>query len=199
MEVPEYTSPMPAVSVDEADLKFPVRVFELVGGVPTTEIPCIAPCPLSGSVFKFAIPGRATGGQPTRVFRVMTMIGPVSGLRPRDSVQPADPPFFDDEISSTHTTTGITTTARITGIVDRSVVPERTGCVKPGPGGSCQKQGTIVPYRALRYATLTFSGSTISEYFTAATAALAPEQAALDKGRPADPSNNWTTSEGLLP
>jgi len=49
--------------------RFAARVaaegIQLVGGVPTTEIPCIAPCPLSGSVFKFAIPGRAAHGLPS--------------------------------------------------------------------------------------------------------------------------------------
>ena len=201
MQGPEFVSQMPAVSTEETTLVFPAKVFAVVAGVPTTEIPCIAPCPPSGNVFKFAIPPRVTGGQPARVFRVMTMIGQVSSLWPRDSVHLAFPPFFDDAITWT-STTGVTTTTRLTGIVDRTVVPERTGCVRfaSSPTGPiCIQQGTIVPYRALRAATLTFASTTKSRYEIAATATLPPAVAATDGVRDSVPANNWSTTEDTLP
>jgi hypothetical protein len=202
MTGPVYESLMPGVSVQELDLTFPVKVFEVVSGVPAVELPCIAPCSAEDNVFKFAIPPRAPGVQPARMFRVMTMIGRVGSLWPRDGVDgvhTAAPPFVDEAITWTNPFTNQTTTTKLTGIVDHSVVPERTGCVRPF-GGGCLKQGAIVPYRALRYAALTFSGSTVSEYATAATAALTPVQAAPDKARlDFDPANNWSTFEGVLP
>ena len=132
----------------------------------------------------------------------MTMIGQVSSLWPSDGTPAVSPPFFDDEIIWTNPFTNVTTTTGLTGIADRTVVPERTGCVRyaPGPTGGCLKQGTIVPYRALRFATLTFASTIDSQYDTATTAALTPEQAAPDKSRSSqDPNNNWSTSEGVLP
>ena len=198
-EEPGYTSP--TISTEETNISFPAKVFEVVAGVPTTEIPCLAPCPPSGSVFKFAIPPRSTGGQPARAFRVMTMIGQVSSMWPRDIGHLAYPPFFDDEIIWTNPFTNVTTTTRLTGIADRTVVPERTGCVRsiPGPSGACLLQGTKVPYRALRSASLQFSDSTRSRYETAATAALTPVQVIADRARPANVANDWSTSEGVLP
>jgi hypothetical protein len=184
------------MTTPETTLHFPVKVFEVIGGVPTTEIPCLAPCAPSGSVFEFAIPPRATGGQPARLFRVMTMIGQVSSLWPTDGAHPASPPFADDVITW-YSPTNVPTTTRLTGIVDRSVVPERTGCVRPAPGGCYM--GTAVPYRALRSATLTFGTFTKSQYATAATAALTPVQAAPDVKRESISTNNWTTSAGVLP
>jgi hypothetical protein len=193
---PEYTSPMPAVSVEQPNLSYPVKVFEVVGGAPATEIPCLAPCPPSGSVFQFALPPRATGSQPARVFRVMTMIGQVAALWPRDGDHTASPPFADETITWTNPGTNETTMTRLTGLVDHAVVPERTGCVRPIPGG-CLRQGTLVPYRALRYATMTFATNTRSEYATAAAAALTPVQAAPIRTRLA--GDHWTSSEGVLP
>jgi hypothetical protein len=193
-----YDSLMPAGSVVETTLHFPAKVFEVMNGVPAGEIPCIAPCPPEGSVFTFAIPPRATGGQPARVFRVMTMIGQVSALWPSDSTSPASAPFADEELTWSNPNGTMPTTTRFTGIVDRTVVPERTGCVL-GMAPSCQRQGTKVPFRALRFATLTFASATESQYATAATAGLAPVIAAPVKLRPSLPTNNWTTSEGVLP
>jgi hypothetical protein len=190
---PEYSS---ATSIEHTDLSFPAKVFEVVGDVPTVEIPCIAPCPPEGNMFKFAIPPRPSGGQPARVFRVMTMIGQVSGLWPRDGVQPTSPPFADEELTWT-SATGVTTTTRFTGIVDRAVVPERTGCVAPAPGGCYM--ATKVPYRALRSVALTFSHSTRSRYETAATAALPPVQVIVDRYRDPLMTNNWSNSESVLP
>ena len=196
--VAPYDSPDPAVSIEMTALPFPVKVFELTGGVPTTEIPCLAPCPSSGTVFKFAIPPRPSGGQPARAFRVMTMIGQVSALWPRDGQEhPAFPPFEDAAITWTDGA-GATTTTDLTGIVDRSYHAERTGCVKrmTGPTGTCLQVGTLVPYQALRSATLTFSGPTRTRYETAATASQPP---AFAKENLRDANLGWTTSEGPLP
>jgi hypothetical protein len=190
--------PSPTITIQETTLLFPVKVFELVADAPTAELPCVAPCSPSGNVFTFAIPPRATGGGPPRGFRVMTMIGQVASLRPFDTPHPADPPFADDFIDWFPTVDGLPTRTQLTGIVDRTVVPARTGCVKTS-GPMCLRQGTLVPYRALRSASLTFSTTTISRYATAATAALIPALAAPQRIRRSNPLDNWTTSEGPLP
>jgi len=196
MPEPTYVSPDPATSQVQTALLFPAKVFELVGGVPTTEIPCIAPCPAAGSVFKFAIPPRANGGQPARPFRVMTMMGQVVGLWPTDPPHPASAPFEDAAIRWTDDSDlTTTTTTRFTGIVDRSDDPVHTGCVRYA-ASTCLREGTFVPYRALVSATLTFSNPTITRYETAAAAHLAPAFAA-EKTRPA--SLGWSTSENVLP
>jgi hypothetical protein len=104
----------------------------------------------------------------------------------------------DAVITSTDPNTLDETTAHITGVVDLSVVPERTGCVRPA-GPVCLRQGTIVPYRALRSARLSSTDTTSSVYATAATATLAPAVAAPEKRRLLDSLNNWSTSEGPLP
>jgi hypothetical protein len=176
-------------------LHFPVRVFELVGGVPAAELPCLAPCPLSGTEFRFAIPPRPSGGRPARAFRVMTMIGQVSGLWPRRAGQEAAPPFEDAAITWTDGI-GATLTTRLTGIVDRSYVPSRTGCVKEVSMNVCDQAGTLVPYRALASASLTFTGNTVSRYATAATASLEPDFATQ---RVRASTLGWSTSEGTLP
>jgi hypothetical protein len=184
-----------AIATEATSLRFPVKVFELIGGVPTTEIPCLAPCPSSGTVFKFAIPPRPSGGQPARAFRVMTMIGQVSNLWPYDLIYPASPPFEDTAItwtSSDNATTPITT--RLTGIVDRSADPNRTGCVYGTP--MCTHRGTLVPYRALRSASLTFSSSTRTSYKTAVTIDQDPAPVA-ERARAAHLT--WATSESVLP
>jgi hypothetical protein len=193
-------SPPPTMTV-ETNLHFPVKVFELGSGVPATEIPCLAPCPPSGSSFRFAIPSRATGGQPARAFRVMTMIGQVPGLWPADGAQPASPPFIDDVIVWTDPIAdpNDTTTTRLTGIVERTVVPERTGCVRyfPGPVHQCSHKGTIVPYRALRSASLSFASTIWSSYTTAATAVSTLGFAIPDRAR--EPATTWSAAEGALP
>ena len=194
---PAYSSP--DVSFEEPNLQFPAKVFELVNGVPTTEVPCLAPCPPFGTEFRFAISPRAGGGQSARAFRVMTMIGQLSSLWPRDTTFPAFPPFEDTAITWT-TAGGVPTTTRLTGIVDRSNRPERTGCVRYNSNGVCTEEGTLVPYRAIRSATLTFASTTVSQYATAATATLSPVPAAPVRRRDHhDPLNNWVTSEGALP
>jgi hypothetical protein len=178
-------------------LHFPVRVFELVGGVPATELTCLAPCPPSGTEFRFEIPSRPSGGLPARAFRVMTMIGQVSGLWPRKQGNEASPPFEDTEIDWQ---VGMTqTTTRLTGIVDRSFDPSRTGCVHfqdPIAETNCLAQGTLVPYRALASASLTFTGNTISRYATAPAADLAPD---LVTQRARAAAQGWATAEGTLP
>ena len=182
------------VSTEATSLHFPAKIFELVGGVPTLEIPCLAPCSLSGNVFKFALPPRG-GGQPARAFRIMTMIGQVSGLWPRDQYTSTYAPFEDTALTWTDSNGAVTTT-HLTGKVDRTNLPERTGCVRFGSNGSCELVGTLVPYRALLSATLTFSSPTRTLYETAATASLIPAVAATK----ARPSNlGWTTSESTLP
>jgi hypothetical protein len=195
-EGPMYSSP--TIPNEATTLHFPAKVFELVAGVPTTEIPCLAPCPPSGSVFKFAIPPRASGGQPARAFRVMTMIGQISSLYPTDQFYTASPPFEDTAITWTNGS-GVTTTTRFTGIVDYSNDPNRTGCVKfvyTPTGRVCTQEGTLVPYRALRSATLTFSGATSTRYQTAATANQSPDFAAV---KTRDPNLGWATAESVLP
>jgi len=184
-----------ATSYQMVTLHFPVKVFELEGGVPVTEIPCLPPCLPSGTVFRFAIPPRPSGGQPARAFRVMTMIGQVSGLWPRDQFHEESQPFEDTAITWTDDS-GFPTTTRFTGKVDRNNVPERTGCVRFDVNGSCAQVGTLVPYRALRSATLMFSNETATHYETAATANLAPAFAA-EKTRNAN--LGWSTSESVLP
>ena len=193
-EGPTFSLAQP-MTTPETSLHFPAKVFELVNGAPATELPCLAPCPLSGSVFRFAIPPRASGGQPARAFRVMTMIGPISALRPRDGNHEAPPPFEDTAITWTNGS-GVTTTTRLTGIVDRSNVPERTGCVRRNASGTCTQEGTFVPYRALRTAALTFSDRTITLYETAVTASQPP---ALVGNRLRSPDLGWATSESVLP
>jgi hypothetical protein len=190
-EGPEHTSP---IHWNEATtLHFPVKVFELVGGVLTAEIPCLAPCEPSDSVFKFAIPPRPSGGQPARAFRVMTMIGQVSALYPEHG-EMVYPPFEDTAITWTNGS-DVTTTTRFTGIVDYSNNPNRTGCVMRR-FGVCTQEGTLVLYRALRSATLTFSNETRTTYATAATVSQLP---AFAKESRRISTHGWTTSEGVLP
>jgi hypothetical protein len=193
---------MDPVYTPMTSLHFPAQVFELVSGVLAAEIPCLAPCSPAGTVFSFAIPPRPSGGQPAHAFRVMTMIKQVSGLWPGDYRHPANQPFEDTAITWTNRS-GVTTTTRVTGQVDRSNVPERTGCVsyrQTPTGPVCTQEGTLVPYRALRAATLMFASTTDSQYATAATATLPPVLAAPVKRRDHhDPLNNWSTTEGTLP
>jgi hypothetical protein len=194
---PSY-SPAQPISLPQTTLHFPAKVFELVNGEPAIELPCLAPCPPSGSVFRFAIPPRVSGGQPARGFRVMTMIGQVSALWPRDANQEASPPFEDTAITWTNHS-GVTTTTQFTGRVDLSDAPERTGCVSyrvTPTGQRCAQEGTLVPYRALRAATLTFSQPTDTRYETAATALMFPTFV-TDKRRIA--IQGWSTSENGLP
>jgi len=120
-------------------------------------------------------------------------------LWPRNSTYPAFPPFEDTAITWTNTS-GVPTTTRLTGIVDRNNLPERTGCVRYDANGECMEEGTLVPYRALRSATLTFASTTASQYATAATATLPPVPAVPARRRNhQDPLNNWVTAESALP
>jgi hypothetical protein len=177
-------------------LHFPVRIYELVGGVPTTEIPCLAPCRSSDTEFRFAIPPRPSGGRPARAFRVMTMIGQVSALWPRKPGQEAAPPFEDTAITWTDGN-GNDTTTRLTGIVDHSYDPSRMGCVNFNYGQMrCVQTGTLVPYRALASASLTFAGNTFTRYATAAAVHLLPD---FLTQRVRASTQGWATSEGTLP
>jgi Bacterial Ig-like domain len=180
-----YVSPLitpPAATT----LKFPVKLYEINGaGAPSTELPCLAPCDASGSVFKFAIPPRAIGGL-ARQFLAMTMIGQVSNLWPTDTSWSAAQPFFDDSVNG----------VRYTG--EQHFYS--SGC---GPGqftpdmSYCNERWQRTQYRALTYAKLDFAGPTRSTYATAATAQLAPVEATVPLTRFADRS--WVTSEGALP
>jgi hypothetical protein len=187
---PEYMS---TTSTKATTLHFPVKVFELVGGVMSTEIPCVAPCPSSGTSFKFVIPPRLSGGQPARAFRVMTMIGQVANLWPYDSTHPALPPYEDTAITWMSSDGVNTKTTRFTGLVDRDPVSNRTGCVNGSP---CTHKGTLVPYRAVSSVALTFSNPTHTNYKTAATINQTP---ALVGERSRLLPLSWTTSEGFLP
>jgi hypothetical protein len=124
----------------------------------------------------------------------MTMIGQVSGLWPRKQANEATPPFEDTAL-----TWGLppATMTRLTGIVDHNFDPSRTGCVARDPATlECKQEGTLVPYRALASASLTFSGNTFSRYATAAAASLDPD---LVTQRIRASTQGWATSEGALP
>jgi len=62
---------------------------------------------------------------------------------------------------------------------------------------ACLERIRRIQYRALTYANLVFSGPTQSTYATAATAQLAPTEAAPLLYR--NPPDDWATSEGALP
>ncbi len=177
-----YASPLitpPATT----NLMFPVKLYELDGaGIPTTEIPCLAPCSVSGSVFKFAVPPRAVGG-PARRFIVMTMIGQVRNLWPTDANQNATQPFADLSVNG----------VRYTG---RSQFFS-SGCGLYGPGmATCKERWQKTQYRALTYAKLDFASDTRTTYATAATAQLAPAPATnLNRAQ----GHFWETFEGALP
>lgn len=178
-----YTSSVIATTV--TSLTFPVKLYELnAAGVPTTEIPCLAPCSPGGTVFRFTVPPRAPGGAPARRFVAMTMIGQVSNLWPSDSVKGAAPPFYDTSMGST----------RYTGREQFS----STGCVQRNAiGTACIRYIRRAQYRALTYARLDFGSETRSAYATAPTALLAPTEIAIPVLRLTE--KNWVTSEGALP
>jgi hypothetical protein len=166
-------------------LAFPAKLFELDGaGVPAAEIPCLAPCSAGGSVFKFAVPPRATGGAAARRFVVMTMIGQVSNLWPKDSIRNATQPFIDSSIAG----------VRYTGKSQFF----SSGCGKKSPDGKyCHERWQRTQYRALTYARLDFGGATLSTYATASTAQLSPVEAIPQLGRSAPLF--WEAQEGTLP
>ncbi|MBX3156794.1 MAG: hypothetical protein KF773_12380 [Deltaproteobacteria bacterium] len=172
-----------------------VKVFELdAANQPTTEVPCIAPCPgtsPSGPTFRFAIPPRAAPGQtgaPFRKFVAMTMLGPVTNLHPSVGASPAQtfaaPPFVDTTLAG----------VRITGKLETA----STGCTKrefPAGVETCKERSTIRPYRALTRAQLQFTGSTDSSYATAAASTIAPIERAMQTRS----EGGWITNEGTLP
>ena len=178
-------SPISPITTTATALTFPVKLFELdAAGAPATEIPCLAPCSAGGSVFKFAVPPRAAGGAAARRFVVMTMIGQVSNLWPKDNHHNALPPFSDSSVNG----------VRYTGKSQFF----SSGCGKYSPGMAyCQERWQREQYRALTYASLDFTGPTKSSYATAATAQLAPVEATLPLER--RPTSGWSTSEGALP
>jgi hypothetical protein len=193
----EYTAPQ-RQSHEDRNLQFPIKVFELVNGQPTLELPCLAPCSLSDRVFKFELPPRLTGGHSARAFRVMTMIGQITGLWPRDFDHIAPPPFVDDGIVWTNANNE-TTLTRLTGLIDTRYFPQRTGCVSFGTVNGvryCRQLGTMVPYQVLIEAILTFSQRTSTRYETAAATDSTPATVGERERRA---SENWTTSEGDMP
>ena len=60
----------------------------------------------------------------------------------------------------------------------------------------CFQTGTLVPYRALASASLTFAGNTVTRYATAAAVHLKPD---FLTQRVRASSQGWATSEGTLP
>jgi hypothetical protein len=178
-------SPTSPITTTATALTFPVKLFELDGaGAPAIEIPCLPPCSAGGSVFKFAVPPRAAGGAAARRFVVMTMIGQVSNLWPKDNQHDALPPFSDSSVSG----------VRYTGKSQFF----SSGCGKYSPGMAyCQERWQRTQYRALTYAGLDFAEPTMSRYATAATAQLAPVEATIPLER--SKALDWVTSEGALP
>jgi hypothetical protein len=162
------------------------KLYELDGaGVPATEIPCLAPCSASGSVFKFAVPPRAAGA-PARRFVVMTMLGQVTNLWPGDNSYPAAAvaPFSDSSVNG----------VRYTGKQQWS----SSGCNKTDSTYTrCVERITRIQYRALTHARLGFSGDTSTSYATAATAQLTPVEATNLLQR--KETVIWDTIEGPLP
>jgi len=162
----------------------PAKLYELNGaGVPAIEIPCLAPCDVHGSVFKFAVPPRAAGA-PARRFVVMTMIGQVTTLWPSDGNQQAVAPFTDSSVA------GVRYTGRLqfsnSGCTLLNVTRQR-----------CVERTTKTQYRVLTYAKLNFSNNTLTSYATAATPQIAPMETTLPQTRLS--SLGWETSEGALP
>jgi hypothetical protein len=180
-----YTSA--TVTTTEQTLTFPAKLYETdTAGTPIAEIPCLAPCSPSDTVFKFAVPPRGASGAPARRFKVMTMIGPVSALWPSDGTWPASPPFSDDSING----------VRYTGREQF----QSTGCsLRNSSQTACIRETTRIQYRALTLVGLDFANDTSSSYATAATAQLAPKQAIPPFSRTSTIS--WSTSEpdGTLP
>ncbi|HWO20496.1 MAG TPA: hypothetical protein VNO30_17120 [Kofleriaceae bacterium] len=178
-----YKSPRIPTTVNT--LTFPAKLFELDGaGVPAAEIPCLAPCSASDSVFKFAVPPRAAGGAAARRFVVMTMIGQVSILWPTDGNHNATQPFLDASISG----------VRYTG---KSPFFS-SGCGKYSPGMAfCQERWQRTQYRALKYARLDFTSTTATTYATAATLQSEPVIAIPLLKRPKELF--WETEEDPLP
>jgi hypothetical protein len=178
-----YSSPL--ITTTATALTYPAKLYELDGnGAPAIEIPCLAPCSPGGSVFQFAVPPRAAGGAPARRFVVMTMIGQVSNLWPRDSNQDAVPPFSDSSEN------GVRYTGR------RQFYG--SGCTNWSPNFAyCQQRTVRTQYRALTYATLTFATPTTSNYATAPTAQVIPLEATPYRKR--EGNLGWATNEGVLP
>jgi hypothetical protein len=180
---------------------FPVKVFELVNGVPTTEVPCIAPCPASATAFQFAIPSRPVGGQPARRFVAMTMVGPVAQLRPTDAASSRPPPYQDTSYTYT-AINGTLTTKRFTGVLP--ALETVTGCtsqeVTPDPADpeqdlyTCKVNTTYRRMRKLTVAGLEFTSDIKSSYATAPTVELSPVEVSPIRLRSV--AQPWFTTQG---
>ena len=139
------------------NLLYPVRVYQLdAGGAPVTQIPCLGGCQDTDTVFRFAIPPRGNGAAPLR-FLVMSMVGQIPELWPRNGDNPATPPFLDTTVNGIHITglhgpftQGCTRTSIRTGVL------------------TCVQVTTYDAYRELTSASLTASDPLISTYATAA-------------------------------
>lgn len=175
-------SSLDATATQAVDM--PAKLYELDGaGVPTTEIPCLAPCQASDSVFKFAVPPRAAGA-PARKFVVMTMIGQVTTLWPTETNWSAVAPFSDSSVIG----------VRYTGKHQFS----SNGCTKLNLTGTrCMERTSRTQYRALMHARLDFSDNTLTSYTTTATPEIAPTEFSGLQIR--DSSLRWETYEGVLP
>lgn len=192
----DYTSP--TLTLQQSTLAFPVRVFEVgANGYPTSEVPCVAPCPANGASFKFAIPPRAAGNAPAKRYKAMAMIGKVASLRPTDGTRPAAPPYVDAAL-------GPPAGPRITGTIAPPLgvfcVRSRIVSTDPDTGEPteirCTERATLQPYRALTSVGLSFIGDLNTTYLTAPTASL---DAAVVTTGSRSAFTGWTTTESSLP
>lgn len=141
-------------------LAYPAKLFELNGaGEPTTEIPCVAPCP--GPLFTFVVPGRAPAGAPRRRFIVMTMIQPVTALRPTDLSRPLPPSNIVSELTANNT--GYTGFQHFHSF----------GC-GGSIGNNCVQEKTFWQFRALTDVGLDFQEPTSTTYAVSPNAQVAP-------------------------
>ena len=166
------------------NLRFPVRVYQLdAAGVPTTQIPCLGGCQDADSTFRFALPPRGPGAAPLR-FLVMSMVGQIAALWPRDANFPGAAPFFDFTVSGTH----ITGSSSTSGGCSRLIL--KLGVL------TCTQDTTFVAYRALRSVNLSLGGNLFNTYGTAATAAIPPVDAWGFSAHTSD-SYAWNTAIDL--
>jgi hypothetical protein len=114
----------------------------------------------------------------------MTMLGPVTTLRPGDGNHPAVAPFYDGSLGG----------VRFTGKYQFS----SSGCTKLNVTQTkCIERTSRTQYRALTYAKLDFASTTETSYATAAAPHLAPVSPVLPQTR--SKYSGWQTVEGTLP
>jgi hypothetical protein len=188
---PTYQS-APATEIAFTNVSFPARVFELDSNLaPATEVPCLV-CGTNDH-WKFALPPRAgsTGGsQPPRRFKLMTMVGQVSGLWPTDSNFPATQPFADTALN------GISFTGK-RAASNQGCTAHSTRTLPDGTTlDTCTRVSTLTPYRALTAVHLRIAGIVTALYATSATQSVPPSNVVTRQS----PDNVvWDSSEGTLP